>query len=173
MGAVLLVFGAVALAESVVVVALRRWRPRASEGKLSRRVAGGLVLVVTPLVVLTAYARLAPLPSPYALVEQPGFVVLDAEGVVLQRDTSAGLRVPVALADVAPVMVEATIAAEDQRFHRHPGVDPIAVARSLVRLPFQRSGGSTLTQQLARRHPEPVEGQPPVVRQAHYDLNCP
>jgi len=88
LGAVLLVFGAVALAESVVVVALRRWRPRASEGKLSRRVAGGLVLVVTPLVVLTAYARLAPLPSPYALVEQPGFVVLDAEGVVLQRDTT-------------------------------------------------------------------------------------
>ena len=151
MGAVLLVFGAVALAESVVVVALRRWRPRASEGKLSRRVAGGLVLVVTPLVVLTAYARLAPLPSPYALVEQPGFVVLDAEGVVLQRDTSAGLRVPVALADVAPVMVEATIAAEDKRFRSHPGVDPLAAARALLRLPFQRSGASTLTQQVARR----------------------
>jgi penicillin-binding protein 1C len=48
-------------------------------------------------------------------------------------------------------MIEATIAAEDARFRSHPGVDPIAIARSIVTLPVRRSGASTLTQQIARR----------------------
>ena len=48
-------------------------------------------------------------------------------------------------------MVDATIAAEDRRFRDHPGVDPFAIARAIVKLPFERSGASTLTQQLARR----------------------
>lgn len=45
------------------------------------------------------------------------------------------------------------IAAEDSRFHRHPGVDPLAVARALradLRARRYLQGGSTLTQQVAR-----------------------
>ena len=54
---------------------------------------------------------------------------------------------------IPAVMRDATISVEDRRFRRHPGVDPIGVARS-VEIRMQRGrwvqGGSTITQQLAR-----------------------
>src|SRR5688572_32370386 len=81
----------------------------------------------------------------------PGTVWLDADGLVLQRDGVEGFRIPVRLEDVAPVMLEATIAAEDQRFESHPGIDPIAIGRSVLHIGSERSGASTITQQLARR----------------------
>jgi penicillin-binding protein 1A len=55
--------------------------------------------------------------------------------------------------EIPQVMKDAMIAVEDRRFYRHPGVDPIGVARSVkVRLGTGRwsQGGSTITQQLAR-----------------------
>ena len=54
---------------------------------------------------------------------------------------------------IPQVMKDAMIAVEDRRFYRHPGVDPIGVARSVkVRFNTGRwsQGGSTITQQLAR-----------------------
>ncbi len=120
-------------------------------GRRRLAVARVVLGVAAPLVLLAAYVGFAPLPSPYDRLPPPGLVVLDADGGLLQRDTSAGLRIPVRLDQVAPIMVDATVAAEDERFRSHPGVDPVATLRSLVALPFHRSGASTLTQQLARR----------------------
>lgn len=57
------------------------------------------------------------------------------------------------LADFGDDLVHAVIAAEDRRFYRHPGVDPIAMARAFGSSILARrivSGASTLTQQLAR-----------------------
>jgi penicillin-binding protein 1C len=52
-----------------------------------------------------------------------------------------------------PRVVAATLALEDRRFHQHPGVDPVAVARA-VRQNLQAgralSGASTLAMQVAR-----------------------
>ncbi len=56
------------------------------------------------------------------------------------------------LSEVSPLLVEAVLAAEDRRFYRHPGVDPVAVARAAwsdLRAGRIVSGGSTVTQQLA------------------------
>ncbi len=54
-----------------------------------------------------------------------------------------------------PRLVQAVLAAEDQRFYRHPGVDPLtmgrAVAVNLWNWDFGQ-GGSTLTQQLIKNH---------------------
>jgi penicillin-binding protein 1C len=50
-------------------------------------------------------------------------------------------------------VVQATIAIEDQRFHSHPGVDPIAVARAVIvnlRSGRRLSGASTLAMQVVR-----------------------
>ena len=62
------------------------------------------------------------------------------------------------LTQVSPRLIQATLAAEDQRFFGHVGVDPIAVARaawSNLRAGRVVSGASTLTQQLARMlHPQ-------------------
>ena len=62
-------------------------------------------------------------------------------------------RQDVPIADISPHLQHAFIAVEDHRFYRHPGVDPIAIARAVVRnlrSPGTVEGGSTLTQQLAR-----------------------
>jgi membrane peptidoglycan carboxypeptidase len=50
-------------------------------------------------------------------------------------------------------VVEATLVAEDRRFRRHPGVDPIAITRAMlhnVRAMRVVEGGSTITQQVAK-----------------------
>ncbi len=57
------------------------------------------------------------------------------------------------LADFSPNLVNAVLAAEDKRFYRHPGVDPLAMLRAAwLNLKRGRivSGGSTITMQLAR-----------------------
>jgi penicillin-binding protein 1A len=55
--------------------------------------------------------------------------------------------------EIPATMRTAMIAVEDRRFRRHPGIDPIGMARSVkVRIDSGRwkQGGSTITQQLAR-----------------------
>ena len=60
-----------------------------------RTPARALVIVIG-FVALTfaAYARFAPLDAPETRGVVPGTVVLDAHGNVLERDASAGLRIP-------------------------------------------------------------------------------
>ncbi len=118
---------------------------------------------------LTAYARFAPLDAPESRGAVPGTVVLDAHGNVLERDMSAGLRIPTTIDRVAPRMLQATISAEDRRFLRHFGVDPIAVARALA-ISSAPSGASTITQQLARRLYLADDASPLAVRKAHEAL---
>lgn len=62
-------------------------------------------------------------------------------------------RRDVELAQIAPDFQHAVVAIEDRRFYRHPGIDPIGLARAVyhdVREGAAVAGGSTLTQQLAR-----------------------
>jgi penicillin-binding protein 1A len=62
-------------------------------------------------------------------------------------------RRDVPLASISPHLQHAFVAVEDHRFFRHPGLDPIAVGRAIVRnvrQPGRVEGGSTITQQLAR-----------------------
>ncbi len=62
-------------------------------------------------------------------------------------------RLPVTYGEVPKVVVQAFLAAEDDRFFEHPGVDWMGMTRALFvsagSLEF-RQGGSTLTQQLVR-----------------------
>ncbi len=62
-------------------------------------------------------------------------------------------RMPVRLHEVPPAMVQAVIAAEDERFFQHPGVDWQGLVRAaayLVRTGEKGPGGSTVTMQVAR-----------------------
>jgi penicillin-binding protein 1A len=62
-------------------------------------------------------------------------------------------RVPVTWEQIPPVVVQAVLAAEDDRFFQHPGVDWQGVARAMIvaAVTMELSqGGSTLTQQLVR-----------------------
>src|SRR3954452_12670240 len=60
---------------------------------------------------------------------------------------------PLSLGEMSPYLPEAVIAAEDRRFYRHFGVDPIGIARAAManfRAGGVLQGGSTITQQLAK-----------------------
>ena len=62
-------------------------------------------------------------------------------------------RRDVSLSQIAPSLQQALLATEDRRFYRHPGIDPIGLARAVfvnARRGEMREGASTLTQQLAR-----------------------
>ena len=61
-------------------------------------------------------------------------------------------RHDVPIAAISPHLQNAFVAVEDHRFFLHPGIDPIALGRAVVRNVSSRSveGGSTITQQLAR-----------------------
>src|SRR5215208_4970691 len=81
--------------------------------------------------------------------------ILDRNGNPLYEilDPSAGRRTYVTLDKIAPVLVAATIATEDQGFYEHPGFDVTAIVRALwdnYRTNGQGGGASTITQQLAR-----------------------
>ena len=91
--------------------------------------------------------RLTPPPAP---------VLLDRQGRPLHvfPDRDGQWRIPVTLDQVSPWAVEALLAAEDRRFYRHPGVDPLAVTRAAAQWLRQGrpvSGASTLSMQLVRR----------------------
>src|SRR6266550_1352251 len=135
------------------------------------RAAARLVVIAVALVALslTAFACFAPLDAPESRGAVPGTVVLDAHGNVLERDTSAGLRIPTTIDRVAPRMLQATISAEDRRFLQHFGVDPIAIGRALANSSAP-SGASTITQQLARRLYLVDDSSPLAVRKAHEAL---
>jgi penicillin-binding protein 1C len=61
-------------------------------------------------------------------------------------------------ASATPEVIAATLALEDRRFWRHPGVDPLALARALwsdIRGGHRVSGASTIAMQVAHlQHPE-------------------
>ncbi len=70
---------------------------------------------------------------------------------VLSEENGRGAWVP--LREMGVEVARAIVAVEDKRFYRHPGVDPLAIMRAAWLNLRQRqvlSGGSTLTQQLAR-----------------------
>ncbi|MBI5242195.1 MAG: penicillin-binding protein 1C [Elusimicrobia bacterium] len=82
--------------------------------------------------------------------------LLDRHGRLLQELSSGGrdVQYTVPLEDISPWAVLAVLAAEDRRFFEHGGMDLRAVLRAAwqnLRLGRVVSGGSTLTQQLARR----------------------
>ncbi|MBI4559867.1 MAG: penicillin-binding protein 1C [Candidatus Hydrogenedentes bacterium] len=55
---------------------------------------------------------------------------------------------------ISPYLIQATIAAEDQRFYQHRGVDPLAVTRAAWQNVSERtvvSGASTITMQVVKR----------------------
>ena len=105
---------------------------------------------------LLAWVRLGPLPA--GLLDRgrsESTAVLARDGELLYEARAGdGSRASWLAADELPApLVDATIAAEDRRFWRHPGIDPIAVLRAAARNVRRHrvvEGGSTITQQVAK-----------------------
>ncbi len=77
-------------------------------------------------------------------------LIVAADGRTLAT-FSRSQHVPVPLDRIAPVVVQALIATEDERFYTHAGIDwRRTVSAAVQTLAGDTQGGSTLTQQLAR-----------------------
>ena len=93
--------------------------------------------------------------KPGRLFDDPVCAVLESrEGRLLGARIAADGQWRFPAADTVPdKFAKAIIAFEDKRFRRHPGIDPLAIARALrlnARKGEIRSGASTLTMQVIR-----------------------
>ncbi len=121
---------------------------------VARRLLWGSVACGALFVAFAWWVRTADLPA----VLTPGeraLLIRDAQGRVLREPPFAdGLRAQwVSLEDVPRAALEAIVHSEDHRFGRHPGVDPLGMARAIwLAATHGRivAGGSTLAMQLAR-----------------------
>jgi len=120
-------------------------------------ILGGVLLVSGGIIVYSWYASQLP-PAEELLQRRLQFAtsrILDREGNLLWEiiDPTGGRRTIVSLDQIAPELIQATIATEDRFFYLNVGVDPIAISRALYYNLTEGeivSGASTITQQLAR-----------------------
>src|SRR5256714_919774 len=109
-------------------------------------------LLVLGLVVALAYPNL---PSLQALTEYQPKVplrVYTAEGVMI-GEFGEERRAVISIAEAPQQLKDAILAAEDERFYQHPGIDYVGVLRAAyANLIFggRRQGASTITMQVAR-----------------------
>jgi penicillin-binding protein 1A len=133
-------------------------RPRRrSRSYLGRLFYWGVVLGVWGVVTLGglfAYyaSQLPPIDQLAVPKRPPDIQILGVDGSVLaDRGDTGGAAVR--LGDLPPYLPKAFIAIEDRRFYEHFGIDPVGIARAVLRDATGHGGmqgGSTLTQQLAK-----------------------
>lgn len=117
-----------------------------------RRLMMALLLSIPALLLLCDRLFPPPLPNPQ---DTAATVVLARDGTPLRAFAGPDgvWRYPIRPEEVSPLYLQALLAYEDRRFHRHAGVDPLALLRATAQALIHRetiSGGSTLTMQVAR-----------------------
>ena len=96
-----------------------------------------------------------PPPLEKFLGQRSAQLILAGDGAPLRAfpDARGIWRYPVSAKEVAPAYLHVLLNYEDRWFYRHPGVNPLALARAIAQAAFYRrpvSGGSTITMQVAR-----------------------
>lgn len=137
----------------------RRERGRPKKFRLSRRfkIAAVFSVLIVFFAAYTVFLLTAAyeLPTPTRLVspdEPLTTEFYDRNGTLLYRLYEGRNRTLVKLSEIPKTLIEATVSIEDQNFYRHPGVDPLAIARAFSRN-FKNGtleGASTITQQLVK-----------------------
>ncbi len=114
------------------------------------------VLILIPLGVIVATLYFAPkIPSVEELQDvhlQEPLRVYTADGKLI-AEFGEKRRKPVRFNEVPDLLIKAFLAAEDDRFFEHPGVDYQGLGRAalaLLRSGEKQQGGSTITMQVAR-----------------------
>ena len=131
-------------------------KPRRS--LIGRILYWGVVFSLWGLIALGAlvafYAQKLPPIDQLAVPKRPpNIAILGSDGTLLANRGETGGR-EVTLNEVPKYLPQAFIAIEDHRFYSHFGIDPVGIARALLRNVLHSGGGvqggSTLTQQLAK-----------------------
>jgi penicillin-binding protein 1A len=116
---------------------------------LSMMVLGTIIIVIVSLYVLPDLPDIETLKD---VKMQVPLRVYSAD-LSLVAEFGEKRRTPIDIKNVQPRLIEAFLAAEDDRFYVHPGVDWQGIARavySLVKTGAKKQGGSTITMQVAR-----------------------
>lgn len=116
-----------------------------------------LVSALLAALIVSLWVVFGPLPSGYSegesgqslrIYDRNGFLLYEA---LSRDDVRKSWLKP---ASIPPLVEGSAIAAEDGRFFSHGGLDPLALARAVwvdVRTVSLKEGGSTITQQVAKR----------------------
>jgi penicillin-binding protein 1C len=96
-----------------------------------------------------------PVPSPLLKGFTQSWLLYSQDGRLIREAVRGdGARATwIAIDTMSPVLADAIVAIEDRRFFSHPGIDPLAVGRSVLHLVKNgqaSSGASTITMQTAR-----------------------
>jgi len=135
---------------------IEAWDDPLVRGVTALAVASALVpvLVVGLLsVFLLASPLSGALPAERPAIDSQITRVYDRNGVEIANFRRYDTSLPVARADIPPVLVDAVVAAEDQRFYSHKGVDSRGIIRAFMadlRGGGYVEGASTITQQYVR-----------------------
>ncbi|MBC8035551.1 MAG: penicillin-binding protein 1C [Chitinophagaceae bacterium] len=109
-----------------------------------------IVLVAAPLVFFLL-DLIFPFPPPIAY----STIITDAKGEVIHAYLTPDekWRMKTELEEISPLLRKTIVEKEDKYFYYHPGINPLAMVRSLVKNVFRMkrtSGASTITMQVAR-----------------------
>jgi 1A family penicillin-binding protein len=133
-------------------------KPISRKRKLATVLTTIAILAILAFAVIVDQWLLVDLPRPdelYQYTTAPSTKIYDRHGTLLYEitDPHQGLHTPLTLEHIPQACLNATIATEDASFYRNPGVDAWAILRALY-INWKGgeilSGGSTITQQLAR-----------------------
>lgn len=87
------------------------------------------------------------------LLPRDNLKIYDSHGVLLSQMTDQGFHTEVPLNQVAPMLINATVATEDKGFWQNQGVDVLRIMQAAIQDLTHRQvvqGGSTITQQLIK-----------------------
>lgn len=110
------------------------------------------ILTIVFLFLLASWGAFGKMPK-FEELENPetnlATEIFSADGETLGKYYSEN-RTPIKYEDLPSHLVQALIATEDERFHKHSGIDARGTMRAAVYL-GERGGASTITQQLAKQ----------------------
>lgn len=111
------------------------------------------LLIFTPLLIL--YLRLPSVSEIKYYHPDQSTQITDIKNVALTKVYNEENRIVIPLKTLPPYVSNAVISMEDERFYKHKGVDIKGISRAFLSLILPgsnlvKSGGSTITQQLAR-----------------------
>src|SRR4051812_29068551 len=137
-----------------VVAAVVERRSRTARRRRRRRyvVLWMLLAVVVGAGAFAGGLLAAPIDYGFEPPPPQAVLLLDSSGRVFATVRAPQDQEPVPSADIPQVLKDAVVAAEDERFFAHRGVDPLAVVRAFWRdaTGAQLQGGSTITQQYVK-----------------------
>jgi penicillin-binding protein 1A len=141
-------------APHAVVTAVTERRSRSARVRRRRRqlLLWLVVGVLTGTVTFGAGLLAAPVDYSFQPAPPQAVLLLDSHGRVFATIRSPQNEEPVTSKDIPQVMKNAIVAAEDERFFAHSGVDPLAAVRAFWRdiTGAKLQGGSTITQQYVK-----------------------